>query len=233
MSTEIHTLSGAYAVDALSAEEAALFRAHLEECAVCRQEVQELREAASLMGASEASDPPVALKRRVLAEVDRTPQQPPKVTAIGARRRRFAPKLVAAAAAVVLVGGVAVGIGQLGGDDEAPLAAPVSQVFEAPDRRLAEVETDRGTVRVATSPARGEMAVDARDLEPLDDEHVYQIWSVAGAQPSSVGLLDDEVNGASMPMPDPGTEVAITIEPAGGSEQPTTDPLVQVDPASV
>jgi anti-sigma-K factor RskA len=234
MSTEIHTLSGAYAIDALSEEEAALFRAHLEECAVCRQEVRELREAASLMGAAEATPAPPALKARVLAAAERTPQLPPRVVSLDSerRRRRWAPRLVAAAAVVILGGGVAVGIGQLG-DDEAPPADGVTQVFEAPDRRVAEVDTDRGTVRVATSPSRGEMAVDASDLEPLDEEHVYQVWSVAGERPTPVALLDDQVDGAFMPMPEPGTTVSITVEPAGGSERPTSDPIVQVDPSAV
>jgi anti-sigma-K factor RskA len=36
-----------------------------------------------------------------------------------------------------------------------------------------------------------------------------------------------------MGMPRPGTEVAITVEPAGGSQRPTTEPIVQVDPSTV
>ena len=40
MSTDLHTLSGAYALNALSPEEAEEFRKHLEACAACRQEVQ-------------------------------------------------------------------------------------------------------------------------------------------------------------------------------------------------
>ena len=36
-----------------------------------------------------------------------------------------------------------------------------------------------------------------------------------------------------MAMPSAGTTVAITVEPSGGSEQPTTRPIVTVDPATV
>jgi hypothetical protein len=36
-----------------------------------------------------------------------------------------------------------------------------------------------------------------------------------------------------MAMPEEGVQVAITIEPSGGSEQPTTDPVVQVTPSEV
>ena len=58
MSTDLHTLSGAYAVHALSEEEARLFDAHLEGCQACRDEVRELQDAAARMGASEAATGP-------------------------------------------------------------------------------------------------------------------------------------------------------------------------------
>ena len=77
------------------------------------------------------------------------------------------------------------------------------------------------------------MAVDTSGLHTLDQGHVYQLWSIVDGTPTSVGVLDDPGTGASMAMPEPGTQVAITVEPAGGSERPTTDPIVEVDPASV
>ena len=36
-----------------------------------------------------------------------------------------------------------------------------------------------------------------------------------------------------MGLPAKGTQVAVTVEPKGGSEQPTTDPIVEVDPNAV
>ena len=41
MSTDLHTLSGAYALHALSSEEAEEFQKHLDACPACRQEVKE------------------------------------------------------------------------------------------------------------------------------------------------------------------------------------------------
>lgn len=235
MSTDLHVLSGAYALDALSPEEAEQFRSHLQECSVCNQEVRELREAAARMAAVETVTPPDALKERVLAAADRTAQLPPRVTRLGSGdRRRWVPRLAAAAAAVVVAAGAGLGIATLTGDDDAAtLQAGVVRVFEAEDANHAEVDTSHGAVRVATSPGRGEMAVDTSDLQPLDAEHVYQLWSIADGTPVSVGVLADPDQGASMEMPDSGTQVAITVEPAGGSEQPTTDPIVQVDPSAV
>src|ERR1700755_1323715 len=113
MSTELHTLSGAYAIDALTSQEAEQFDKHLEECQACRDEVRELQEAAARLGASEAVAPPAALKARVLAAADQMPQLPPKVPPSGgARPRRWVAWVGAVAAAVVLVAGGIVGVNQ-------------------------------------------------------------------------------------------------------------------------
>lgn len=235
MSTDLHTLSGAYAVDALSPGEAAEFRKHLEACPACRDEVRELREAAALMGASEATAPPTHLKARVLTAADRQPQLSPKDRHQNATGKpRWTPRLLAAAAAVLLVVAGGIGISQMQQEPDTALAGSVTQVFDAPDAHKATMETSNGgTISVATSPSRNEMAVDTDELPALSEEQVYQLWSIEGATPASVGLLEDPGSGASMAMPDEGTQVAITIEPSGGSEQPTTDPVVQVTPSEV
>lgn len=233
MRSELHTLSGAYAIDALSAEEAAAFRKHLEECPACRQEVRELRGAAAQLGASEAVRPPAQLKERLLEAAGRTPQLPPRMTATTTARSRRRSRRLLVAAAAVLVAGTAVGVG-LGQRDERPetsLAAGVVEVFEAPDARRVEVETTYGPLQVATSRSEGEMAVDTSRLVPLDDQRVYQVWTVVAGEPLPVTVLDDPDRGAHMGMPEPGTEVAITVEPAGGSQRPTTEPIAQLDPS--
>lgn len=235
MSTELHTLSGAYALDALSPEEAAAFRKHLEACPACCQEVRELRSAAARMGASEAVAPPPYLKARILEAANRTPQQPPRVSALrAARPSRWSPKLVAAAAAAVLVVGTAIGVGvTVGEPEQATLADGVVEVFTASDARSVEVETTHGPLKVATSRSEGEMAVDTSDLVPLDDEYVYQVWTVVEGEPQPVVVLEQPDTGAHMGMPAPGTQVAITVEPAGGSQRPTTEPIAQLDPSTV
>ncbi|MFP5252931.1 MAG: anti-sigma factor domain-containing protein [Actinomycetes bacterium] len=235
MSTDLHTLSGAYALDALSPEEATAFRTHLAACPACCQEVRELRSAAARMGASEAVPPPPYLKARVLDAANRTPQLPPRVSGLhAARRSRWSPKLVAAAAAAVMVVGTAIGVGVTVGEPDGPtLAQGVVEVFTAPDARSVEVETTHGPLKVATSRSEGEMAVDTSSLVPLDEEHVYQVWTVVEGEPLPVAVLDEPDAGAHMGMPAPGTQVAITVEPAGGSPKPTTDPIAQLDPSTV
>jgi anti-sigma-K factor RskA len=250
MNVDVHTLSGAYALDALSPEERETFREHLAACQACRDEVHELRQAAARMGAAQWSVPPPALRARVLEAAARTPQQPPAPTAASpvapsagdgdrlrdpaAPRHRRWPGLLAAAAAVVALGvGGAIGFGALD-SEETELAAPAQVVFGADDARTATVETaNGGKLTVGISQERNEMAVDARELPDLDQEHVYQLWTVHQDTMVSAAVLTDDTTGAAMGLPEEDTQVAVTIEPAGGSEEPTTEPIATVDPATV
>lgn len=239
MSTDLHTLSGAYALNALSAEEADQFRQHLEECPACSQEVRELQQAAATMGASEAVAPPTYLKTKVLTAVDRTPQLPPNAArgnVITVAPHRWGSRLLLVAAAVVVIVGAVIGISQIGNGPTRPqstLAAGVVKVFQANDAHRATMDTKNGgRISVATSPRLGEMAVNSENLPQLDGRHVYQLWAIHRGSVSSVGILQRE-KGASMKMPAPDTEVAITVEPAGGSAHPTTSPIMQVNPSKV
>ncbi len=235
MSNDLHTLSGAYALDALTTEEAEDFKTHLAGCPACRDEVRELQEAAARLGAGEALRPPETLRARVLEAAARQPQLPPRTRpADGGASRPWLPRLLAAAAAVVLVVGAGIGISQLRQADRPTLSAAVSQVFTAPDAHKATVGTaNGGKVIVATSRELNKMAVETDGLPSLGRAQVYQLWAVHDGAMSSAGVLGDVDAGAAMEMPSPGTQVAITIEPAGGSQQPTTRPIVVVDPAGV
>lgn len=238
MTTDVHLLSGAYALDAVGEEESAAFRTHLEDCHSCRTEVAEFRRAAASLGASKAGHPPAHLRPRILTAADRLPQMPPTVTDLHSRedRRRPAwlPRLVAAAAAVAVVGGGASYVLQRG-EPDTTLAAPVSQVFKAPDAHTKAVTTARGTVVVATSPSLGKMALDTDQLKSPPQGRVYQMWATEGADGpmTSVGFLTDPAKGAAMEMPEEGVEVAITIEPVGGSTTPTGEKLVSLVPSQV
>jgi len=237
MSTDLHTLSGAYALDALSASEAEAFHTHLAECAVCRDEVRELRDAAAQMADVESMPAPAALRQRVLAAVDQTPQLPPLVTTLERARelkakRRFQPRLLIAGAAAIAA--VVFGVTQLDTGQAPVMSASASTVFHASDVHKATVSTSNGgKLVVATSRSLGKMAVETDGLPQLTERQVYQLWTVTNGVASSAGVLKDVRDGASMSMPGERTQVAITIEPAGGSQQPTTQPIVTVSPQSV
>ena len=72
--------------------------------------------------------------------------------------------------------------------------------------------------------ADGEMYVVPTRLPPLDDDHAYQLWALDSGTPVSLGVLRGP---ASMTLPEGEhpTQIAISMEPASGSAQPTTTPL--------
>jgi len=81
----VHTLAGAYAMDALSAPDRAAFERHLAGCEDCAQEITGLREATARLAAATAVTPPPGLRERVLAAAAITRQQPPAEAEAGSR----------------------------------------------------------------------------------------------------------------------------------------------------
>lgn len=243
MTSDTHALSGAYALDALSPEEAAAFEQHLAGCDPCRAEVSEFREVVARLGARAAETPPSTLRERVLTQADRTRQDPPAswqaaqqdAVVTPMRRRRRAAGLLAAAA-VVTLGGV-LGVQAITDEPEQQtpvLAQPAAEVFNADDAESVNVRTKNGgTLRVAVSEERGEMAVDTRDLPDPGEGRVYQLWTGRGAEMIDAGVLRPTDTGAAMPLPEAGDTVNVTVEPAGGSEQPTSKPIVTVAPTAI
>lgn len=65
----IHADASLYAIDALDADEARAFEAHLSACPECRAAVEAYRETAGRLGESAALDPPPELRATVLASV--------------------------------------------------------------------------------------------------------------------------------------------------------------------
>ncbi|QIK65725.1 anti-sigma factor [Nocardioides sp. HDW12B] len=261
MNVDVHTLSGAYALDALSREERDTFRAHLAACPACREEVEELRDAAARMGAAQWSSPSPGLRSRVLDAAARTPQQPParpvtpatpttqptqptqttgrpgdgdRTSSVVPLTRRRWPAMLASAAAVVALALGGVAVVQSLDDGAEDLTAGPARVFDADDVRRDTFATENGgALTVGISESRNQMAVDARELPPLDRQHVYQLWTVHDGAMVSAAVLTEGTTGAAMGLPAADTRVAVTVEPAGGSEQPTSEPIVEVDPTQV
>ena len=159
------------------------------------------------------------------------------------RRRRSAWRtgLLRAAAAVVLLG-VGIGVGRWsvrGAVDEAMdsmatsmastqhyahlnQAQDVQRVTDTmPDGHVATLTWSRDMSMTAlTLPAAMKESASGRSL---------QVWLKEGETTTSLGVYDPR-DGAGFSfldvMPKPGQQIVITMEPAGGSAQPTTPPLV-------
>jgi hypothetical protein len=72
-----------------------------------------------------------------------------------------------------------------------------------------------------------QVAVFDVDMPPPASGQVYQAWMIADGKPVSVGLLTSNSGRQAFATDMAGaTAVAISVEPAGGSQQPTTTPVV-------
>ena len=155
------------------------------------------------------------------------------------RRRRSAWRagLLRAAAAVVLLG-VGIGVGRWsvrGAVDEAMDSMASTQHYahlnQAQDvQRVTDTMSDG---HVATLTWSRDMSMTALTLPAAMKESAsgrsLQVWLKEGETTTSLGVYDPR-DGAGFSfldvMPKPGQQIVITMEPAGGSAQPTTPPLV-------
>jgi anti-sigma-K factor RskA len=232
MTPDIHTLAGAYVLDAIEPAERAAFETHLSQCESCRQEVAGLRRTVASLGESLATAPPPELRTRVLALAGGTPQLPPSVRDLPSAppRHRRTTRWLAAAAAVVAfaAGGVAV---QQALEEDRPPVVTAAEVFSSSDARTETIAMRGGQARIGMSRELGLIAVDASDMPPPPDGRVYQLWVIDNTGPQSAGVVDRPSLTLAIPAPD--AQVALTTEPAGGSTQPTTEPLFTVRPSEL
>jgi anti-sigma-K factor RskA len=228
---EIHVLAGAYALDAVTDLERAAFDRHLRDCSVCAQEVREFRETAMRLGAATAVAPDQALRERVLREISVTRQQPPRIAELPVVRerswwtRRAAIAVVSiAAAAAALFGGINIGRDQL------------RQVVPGNSVSASDTVTDSaegatgGSATVAVTRSQHTAVVNVRDLPALDVAHSYQLWFTGLRGPRSAGSLPAGAGSGtvSLNVPADADGLAVTVEPAGGSSQPTTPGVLRL-----
>lgn len=226
--SDIHALSGAYAVDALDEHERAQFERHLADCADCRAEVDSLRSAAASLADATAVAPPPQLRADVLAAITKVrplpplPVQPP---AIEHRGRRF-PRFLVAAAAVA-----AVGTGLVVTQPWEDELSAVDQIIAAADSDRDSVRIDGGKATVYRSESLGQAALVTSDLPAVPSGKVYELWLQIDGAMVPAGLLKAAGDQEFLLTGDAAeaTAAGITIEPAGGSKQPTTTPIALFD----
>ncbi|GAA1056143.1 hypothetical protein GCM10017608_33580 [Agromyces luteolus] len=152
-----------------------------------------------------------------------------------ARRRWFqrpAAIIAAAAAAVLVIAGAVVGVNWPGPAGWGAQRS-VQAIATAPDAESVTVpSTGGGEVTIVWSEELGRSAVRASDLPDVGADSTYELWYIdeAGARPA--GTFDPDGGAAYVVLEGdftPGVLVGMTVEPAGGSEAPTTDPVVVVE----
>jgi anti-sigma-K factor RskA len=233
---EIHALSGAYAVDALDPTEKAEFEAHLSACAECRAEVASLQEATAVLAETTPADPPPALRDRLLADI-RTirplPPETPTATVTPLRPRRRWATLAAAAAVLAVVGGGTVVYEQVSGPGQSEATNPVDRVLRAGDAKRVTV-TLPGNVRATLirSVTEGKAVLVTQNMPAAPRGKVYELWlQTTGGAMVPAGLMKDAGSRTVLLQGDAAsaTGAGITVEPAGGSDSPTSDPVVLFD----
>ena len=218
----------AYALGALEEREVERLSAHLEGCEECRRQLRWLESAVELLPRTvEQLEPPPRLRESLLETVrgEAAPagREPPRAAGeswlhrVGLTVWRPA---TAVAAAVMLVVGAVAGylIGEPSGGGTTTLEAQAMP--NAPKARGSlEREGNSGILRVQGMPA-------------LASNQVYEVWVQRDGklEPSSLfvprtnrsgdAAVPDGLNGADA--------VLVTKEPSGGSEQPTSPPVLSV-----
>lgn len=242
--SDLHKLTGAYAIDALDDLERARFEQHLAQCEDCRAEVAELRETAALLSETVAVTPPPSLRDSVLAGISQVRPLAPEVTAItptrsaptrsaqSAGRRAWAPFLVAAALALV-VGIGAMIVAPWADDDEVPRLTAAEQVLRAPDAEEVFLDLgEAGRATVTRSKSQDKAVITTEDMVAAPEGKDYELWFMSPDEEFvAAGLMPDAAD-QTVVLDGSAAEaiaVGITVEPDGGSTQPTSEPIAMFD----
>lgn len=93
-----------------------------------------------------------------------------------------------------------------------------------------QVTVSKGSGTVVLSPSRNEAVLVASGLPELPSGHVYQAWTI-GRRPVPAGTFSLDGARSLVELPAAALRsqsVAITVEPTGGSDKPTTGPIFTV-----
>jgi len=247
--SDLHYLTGVYALDAIDdPAERTRFEHHLRRCQQCATEVRGMSETATRLAFAASRLAPPQLRGRVLTAVARTRQLPPRVDdhRSSARPRPVPrPRLAWVAAAACLVVAIALAITLVNAERQLHRSRTaesrleqvrareqkIAALLTAPDTRAITHRTPSGLVTtVVFSLQRHTMLVSPTKLPPLPAGKIYQLWLIGKTQTRSAGLLP-AARFRSLPTVlvsdvTAGDTFGLTVEPAGGTRQPTTTPLV-------
>ncbi|MFD6165655.1 anti-sigma factor domain-containing protein [Oerskovia sp. NPDC060287] len=229
-------LLAAYALDAVDDLDRRVVERLLASDADARRELDEHH--AVVAAFTVDADPPASLRDAVLGRVASTPQ----VAAPGAGRGDARPGGPARAPRRwVVVAAVAAAV--------AAVAVPTTLAVQARQEQVRLQTQADAVASMLADPAaeivRGEMVgggdasalvsgdrvlFSVTDLPQAGAAEDYQLWLVEGEGMVSAGVFDARDGSAALLVDAAGSAgVAVTLEPAGGSPQPTSDPLVVLE----
>ncbi|WP_181274372.1 anti-sigma factor [Brevibacterium oceani] len=206
---------------------------------------------------AEAQTPPVGEVSPTPAAAETSAGAPPAPTSLSAhrearrsdaraddlgraqpRRRSWLP-WAAAAAAIVVAAGLGATVWQQNqrqNELEEDLAATQQQLddsarlMEAGDLKTSTADIpDGGTVTVLSSESEQLIRLSPKDIGRPPAGKSMQMWVIGADGPESAGLMSDQPVTIAGEKFAKGSVFGITVEPEGGSKQPTTDPVVAID----
>lgn len=273
MSENEHGMTGAWALNALDAEEREQVRRYLAQDPEAAAEARAFEETAGELAASVTPlAPPPALKAAVMGRIATTrqlsplpeeedpvledappststppaaPSTAPSAQVVPLDRYRASvrrSRWTAAAAAVLLVTTI-VGAGLWNAERTAQQEAQASLEAMASEQAVSDQEREMvsaimsaddashlavpaehgGSLEVMYSRGEQAMIVQPVGLPELPQDETYQLWMIDESGAASAGVLEDP----AAPMMHPGgipegSSLGLSIEPAGGSAQPST-----------
>lgn len=243
---------GAFSLNAVDEDEAAVVAEHLTGCPSCRREVDRHLEVAGMLSATERFAP-ADTWQAIAGEIRKPPERPaPEMPSFGGLAevipvtRRWLRPLAAAAVFVLLAGTAIVQSIRLDGvsDDLAVERAAVSALTDqlarpALDVAAADAMSDPAAQRVSLSgeeSAQGAIIVLMPDgtgylaehtLQPLPANRTYQLWAIVDGKVISAGVLGSDPGVVPFHIDPSGFQgFAITEEVVGGVEASENQPVV-------
>ncbi len=236
-----HDLLAAYLLDAVDEHERQVFEEHLLGCSDCERELADLAPTVEALGSSVSTSPPAHLRESVLRQVtaaathERSAQAPEHARttsppdALAARRAARSSRrlvlLAGAAAAVAVI--MALVFGPFRGTDDMTPA----MIAAAADAQRYEVQVGDATATIIVSRTLDKAAIETTDMTPAPNGQDYQVWfAQADGTVTDAGVMPHVEDAAMVLSDDVGDAVGVglTMEPAGGSPQPTSEPIVLI-----
>lgn len=221
----IQALIAAYAIGAVPDDEVPAIRSHILSCGACFAEVESYTEALSLLPACVDPVPlPKGFIQRVMQAARGESAVKESQPRAGRRWWRTLVPAVAAVATVSLLGMTVALVHSM--DRQREYRAAVTSLIG--DRDALSLEGPGGAQAAVASTDEGLVLVTV-DLGEAPRDRDYQLWLMRDGVPTPAVTFDvgESLVVVESPEDFPSYDgAAITVEPDGGSRQPTTEPVL-------
>lgn len=230
--THVQDLLPAYSIGSLEAGEMSRVEEHLLSCLICRNEASAFQAVAEQLSlAAPAAAPSPDLKDRLMQRVHstRAREQAPARTPSRPVWERLLPAWGLASLCLILaLAGSTLSLWQRVGNLEFRSAGGMRAVPLSPPDAASQAT---GFVLISADGEDGALVVDG--LPPLGEDREYQLWLIRNGERTSGAVFSTDersYGGTRIRAPLALTEysaVGITVEPAGGSPQPTGEQVLR------